>query len=302
MAGRSTSRSSPSSRSAPPRTSREATDRNGTSSRPSGRQITSSTRRWSRSVAGSRVRRGLVVGAHELPGRHHQRPVRAGSRSSSHGRPGTSAGSASTSTRSPVQPAERGLVHRSRASPAAEHAPEQVPAQLLQQLLGLGGDRRGGLGGEPARSPPGTSAASPRHRRRRERHVDGRGARRVAGHRRQDRDAVPPRLGKPGPVHDPHHRRIRPRRWSARGSRRRYRPTLLGRLSDRTEWPVQLTPDTYPCPTHHVDLTPQVERALDEQGPPRGVRRRSPFRVPVSAPATARPPRTRLDCTGRYWR
>ena len=57
MAGRSTSRSRPGICSAPPRTSREATDRNGTSSRPPGRQITSSTRSRSPAASGKLSRR-----------------------------------------------------------------------------------------------------------------------------------------------------------------------------------------------------------------------------------------------------
>jgi hypothetical protein len=46
---------------------------------------------------------------------------------------------------------------------------------------------------------------------------------------------------------------------------------------------VQLTPATFECPTHHVDLTLRVREVLAEDGPPVAFGKR-PFRVQVSCP------------------
>jgi hypothetical protein len=46
---------------------------------------------------------------------------------------------------------------------------------------------------------------------------------------------------------------------------------------------VQLTPATYVCPIHHVDLTPSVRQVLEEEPPPVAYGKR-PFRVPVTCP------------------
>ena len=149
VAGRSTSRSRPSICSAPPRTSREATDRNGTSARPPGRAITSSTR--NRSPAGSRQVRvpgRPQVGADERPRpqRHRRIPV-PGSRSNSHGSPGPSPGSVSTSTRTwPSRSRARSQIPAASAS--GEHPPEQLRPGLRQLRLRLPRDRRRRVGGE----------------------------------------------------------------------------------------------------------------------------------------------------------
>jgi len=70
---------------------------------------------------------------------------------------------------------------------------------------------------------------------------------------------------------------------------------------------VQLDPATYSCPTHGVDLTPQVEELLEEEGTPvayrpwslRG-RRSEPtsFEVVVSCPGDGKP--HEQACEGRY--
>jgi hypothetical protein len=64
---------------------------------------------------------------------------------------------------------------------------------------------------------------------------------------------------------------------------------------------VQLTPTTYECPNHHVDLTRQVEEALQEQGPPVAYGDR-PFRVPVSCPGDGTAGAHPLVCSGQYRR
>ena len=58
---------------------------------------------------------------------------------------------------------------------------------------------------------------------------------------------------------------------------------------------MPLTPPTYECPTHHVDLTAVVERALEEEGPPVAFGKR-PFRVLVSCPGAGTA--HQLACSG----
>ena len=51
-----------------------------------------------------------------------------------------------------------------------------------------------------------------------------------------------------------------------------------------------LTPDSYPCPQHQIDLTAQVLELLDEDGPPGAKARRPPVaygRRPWLGKATA---------------
>lgn len=74
---------------------------------------------------------------------------------------------------------------------------------------------------------------------------------------------------------------------------------LQSAARDRMECPVQLTPATYECPTHHADLTPQVRVALDEQGPPVAYADR-PFRVSVTCPGNATSGAHSQVCAGRF--
>ena len=83
---------------------------------PAGRQITSSTRNRSPAASGKLNAGGLQVGADERPASSASAVSVPGSRSSSHGRPGASAGSVSTSTRTP--PAGPAPVPRSPPHPA----------------------------------------------------------------------------------------------------------------------------------------------------------------------------------------
>jgi hypothetical protein len=64
---------------------------------------------------------------------------------------------------------------------------------------------------------------------------------------------------------------------------------------------VQLTPATFTCPTHHVDLTPQVVEALKEIPPPVAYGDR-PFRVPVTCRGDGTAAAHALVCSGQYRR
>jgi hypothetical protein len=62
---------------------------------------------------------------------------------------------------------------------------------------------------------------------------------------------------------------------------------------------VQLTPATFECPIHHVDLTAVIEQALTEEGPPLAYGKR-PFRVPVSCPGDGTSGAHQQTCAGEY--
>lgn len=62
---------------------------------------------------------------------------------------------------------------------------------------------------------------------------------------------------------------------------------------------MRLTPATFACPTHHVDLTPRVIEALEDEGPPVAYGDR-PFRVPVTCPGDGTSAAHPLVCSGRY--
>lgn len=62
---------------------------------------------------------------------------------------------------------------------------------------------------------------------------------------------------------------------------------------------MQLTPATYECPEHHVDLTAQILAALEPEGPPIAYGD-SPFRVPVSCPGDGTSAAHPVTCSGRY--
>ena len=173
--------------SAPPRTSRLATDRNGTSARPPGRQITSSTR--SRSPAGSgrsgcpAARRWVRTNAPRPAPPPRRGPGRAATPTPG---PGPAPGSASTSTR--TSPAGPGPAPRSRRVRLGKHPAEQVRAGLRQPppppARSPGPDRPG-----TPRNPPDTSGSAPRPRHR---------AVTELGHRHPARRAV-----LPGHLHPP---------------------------------------------------------------------------------------------------
>ena len=66
---------------------------------------------------------------------------------------------------------------------------------------------------------------------------------------------------------------------------------------------LHLDPDTYPCPTHGHDLTPQVRVALEERETVVYGRKKREFAVPASCPG-GDPPDGAHDqvCRGRYWK
>ena len=66
---------------------------------------------------------------------------------------------------------------------------------------------------------------------------------------------------------------------------------------------LQLEPDSFTCPTHGHDLTPQVIEALEEHGPPLafGKRKRS-FTVSASCPGERPDVAHQQVCRGWYWR
>ncbi len=69
-----------------------------------------------------------------------------------------------------------------------------------------------------------------------------------------------------------------------------------------------LDPDTYLCPEHQADLTPQVREALEDDDTPRAYKRPTPlgrggpgprpFRVIVTCPGTAGSAAHQLACAG----
>lgn len=66
---------------------------------------------------------------------------------------------------------------------------------------------------------------------------------------------------------------------------------------------LHLEPDSFPCPTHEHDLTPQVIEALEEEGLPMAYgKEKRPFAVPVSCPGEPPEGGHQQMCRGRYWR
>ena len=69
---------------------------------------------------------------------------------------------------------------------------------------------------------------------------------------------------------------------------------------------MTLDPGHYECPDHHTDLTPLVQKALEEQGPPLAYQpplgKPTPaarrFQVIVTCPGTSAAPAHQLSCTG----
>jgi hypothetical protein len=60
---------------------------------------------------------------------------------------------------------------------------------------------------------------------------------------------------------------------------------------------VQLTPGTYVCPLHHVDLTAAVRQVLEEEPPPVAYGKRA-FRVPVTCPGDGTSGAHQQMCSG----
>ena len=65
---------------------------------------------------------------------------------------------------------------------------------------------------------------------------------------------------------------------------------------------MALDPATYVCQEHQADLTPLVQEALEDEGPPvaykRGPQRARPFEVTVTCPGAGDSGPHLLVCTG----
>lgn len=69
---------------------------------------------------------------------------------------------------------------------------------------------------------------------------------------------------------------------------------------------MQLDPERYTCPDHHVDITGLVSDALADHGPPVAYQRRPgeprPFQVIVACPGKYGSGEHSLTCTGTWTR